>query len=209
MVRPSHRSTVSLGAWSGAQARAYAAAGLAQDGHPEALASLDAAATACIQDMRQRLGVGASARAGGAADQLGAGVAHAGGAGLTVAGTAPPGASIGHLDLGQADRGIQSGRDGVVLTGTQVWALVRMRSDQGQIAITDQSGGAYVVSLSGSDFSTIRLDGGLVVPGRSYPVSGSVRITGSAACAITIRPAAVVPAIASGPLLATSGEQAG
>jgi hypothetical protein len=95
---------------------------------------------------------------------------------------------------------LRDGADGPELLEPGLWAKVPFRPDQRpRLVIADRCDGGYAVAFYGSDFSTIRLDGGLVVPGRFYHVHGDAVITGAASCSVDIRPLAAVPAVAEQP----------
>ncbi len=189
--RPVAPTAVAVNYYSAAQARAFAAAGRAADGHPEALDALDAAARAALADMRAELArqrstaIGPAARAGAAAVYSGAGA----------------GAAGARLDLGHVDRGISGSSGSEVITGAQVWALAHLDPALGKLEVENRSGGDYTISLFGSDFGTVRLNGGLVVPGRAYALGTAAEITGAAAVAVHIRPAGVATTVYPGPLL--------
>jgi hypothetical protein len=68
------------------------------------------------------------------------------------------------------------------------------------LLITNRSGGRYAVSLEADDFSSVRLDGGLVVPGRFYLIEGTVVIEGAVPIGITIRPLGVLHGVYDRPL---------
>jgi hypothetical protein len=189
--RPVTPTAVLASYYSAAQARAFAAAGRAADGHPEALGTLDAEAQTALSAMRAELArqqptaIGPAARAGASAVSSGAGAGSAG----------------ARLDLGQVDRGISGSSGSEVITGAQVWALAHLDPALGKLEVENRSGGDYTISLFGDDFGTVRLNGGLVVPGRAYALGTAAEITGAAAVAVHIRPAGVAATVYPGPLL--------
>jgi hypothetical protein len=56
------------------------------------------------------------------------------------------------------------------------------------LIIQNISGGDYAIALYGSDFGSVRLDGGLIVPGRFYRINGSSRIDSQVPLVVHIRP---------------------
>jgi len=210
-----------------ALARAFAALGLAQAGDPRLLAALDPNARDRLDDARILLletplyahpGAGAAGRstvAGDAASPESAsasGSATAGGAasgqapatagGIALA-TAHAGGGPMTLDLAQAvdpAQALHETPQGPVLVAGGLWAKVLFNpSQQQQLVITNGCSDGYAIAIYAADFSTIRLDGGLVVPGRYYQVDGHSVITGDAGCSVDIRPLAVVPAFSLAP----------
>jgi hypothetical protein len=212
----------SFTAFTPAQARAYAAAGMLSDGAISALPPMDDESRAELARMSEALasqhaipGAGRPTHTSGgtlasASRQRSDLVAPAQSGGLPTPSDAPgsPASASGgtvqgarHLDLAQVGHGIVDRPDGPLLTGDDVWAMVRLDPARGYLRIVDQSQDGYVISLHGADFATIRLNGGLVVPGRYYQVQGTAEITGSTATAVHIRPLTAVSASYATPLL--------
>lgn len=84
--------------------------------------------------------------------------------------------------------------EGQVISGRGVWAA--MRAEPGinlPLRILDHGDGGYVIALSGPDFATVRVNGGLVVPGRFYQIQGMVEISAEAPVNVHIRPLNAVP----------------
>ncbi len=78
---------------------------------------------------------------------------------------------------------------------------------QGQpLVIANQSGGDYAISLLGSDFGEVRLDGGLVVPGRYYRINGAATITSTVPVGVHVRPLTAVGTYYDQPLLLPSAD---
>lgn len=177
-----------------ALARAYAALGAADDGDRVALDALDDEARGRLDDARLLLDVGA--RAASTASATDGSATRSG-----PTGPAPDGASGAagamRLDLGRAvdaRRALRTGDEGPELLERGVWAKSSFRPDRvRRLVITDRTGGGYAIRLHGADFATVRLDGGLIVPGRFYAVAGEAVITGEAACTVDIRPIEAVP----------------
>jgi hypothetical protein len=91
------------------------------------------------------------------------------------------------------------------ITGAGVWAALRLKPGAGlPTRIVDQGEGGYAIALYGPDFGTVRVNGGLVVPGRFYRVAGSVEITGEAPIDVHVRPLSAVPEYHQQPLPAPS-----
>lgn len=69
------------------------------------------------------------------------------------------------------------------------------RLTQGQaLTLTNRSLGGYVLRLDADDYGTVRLNDGLVVPGRYYLVQGTMTITSDVPVGVIIRPLGVVHA---------------
>jgi len=215
-----------------ALARAFAALGLAQAGDPSRLAALDANAKDRLDDARillletplyahPRSGTDTAATTNGETDTPGAaahvatnggsGAAPAPGAGgaLVLAGSRPASGPM-TLDMAQAVDPAQALREtpqGPLLVAGGLWAKVLYDpTQQQQLVITNGSSAGYAIALYACDFSTIRLDGGLVVPGRYYQVDGHCVITGAAGCSVDIRPLPVVPAFSLSPAQLPHGD---
>lgn len=60
------------------------------------------------------------------------------------------------------------------------------------LEITNRSLGQYVLRLDSDDYGSVRLNGGLVVPGRFYLMNGTMTISGDVPVGVTIRPLGVV-----------------
>ena len=58
--------------------------------------------------------------------------------------------------------------------------------------ITNHSGGQYAVCLEADDYGTVRLNSGLVVPGRFYLIDGTMIIRGAVPIGVIIRPIGVL-----------------
>lgn len=74
------------------------------------------------------------------------------------------------------------------------------------LRIVDRSGGRHVLIISAEDPGDIRLDGGLVVPGRAYLISGEHQLTGGSDAHVLIRPVDAVSGFHPGPARLPSGE---
>lgn len=60
------------------------------------------------------------------------------------------------------------------------------------LKIVNRSGGKYAVSLQAEDYSTVRLNGGMIVPGRFYHMDDTTVISGDIPVQVTIRPLGVL-----------------
>ena len=60
------------------------------------------------------------------------------------------------------------------------------------LTITNRSLGQYVLRIDADDYGSVRLNGGLVVPGRFYLMDGTMTISGDLPLGVTIRPLGVV-----------------
>jgi len=60
------------------------------------------------------------------------------------------------------------------------------------LEITNRSLGQYVLMLDAEDYGSVRLNGGLVVPGRYYLMDGTMTISGDVPVGVMIRPLGVV-----------------
>lgn len=110
-----------------------------------------------------------------------------------------------HLDLAERPGTVDLTADGHVINGRDVWAAIHAEPGRGlPVRIADHSEGGHVVALFGDDAGSLRLNGGLVVPGRYYRIQGTVEITGSAPVNVHIRPLNAVPDYHEGPLQAPS-----
>lgn len=60
------------------------------------------------------------------------------------------------------------------------------------LELTNRSPGQYVLRLDADDYGSVRLNGGLVVPGRFYLMDGTMTISSDVPVGVTIRPLGVV-----------------
>ncbi len=84
-------------------------------------------------------------------------------------------------------------------------AWIAIPYDPGLVAgkplnIINRSGGVYAVSLDATDFSSVRLNGGLVVPGRFYQMENTTIISGAIPVSVTIRPIGVLHGVYEQPI---------
>lgn len=204
---------VDLGAFSVPQARAYALLGEVLDGRKEQMPVLDKETQASLETMRQllaaqtiRRGLGSPtvSAEGATTSVIGGGAAPTHDAGST---TAVPSASKDvatkpldsaaakkSLVLGNATGTVTSADNLHTITGRDAWAAIKAQPGRGlPLRIVDHGEGGHVIALFGEDFGTVRVNGGLVVPGRYYRINGSVEISGMVPLGIHIRPLNAVP----------------
>lgn len=96
-----------------------------------------------------------------------------------------------------------------VLTGPDAWVAIPydpQRANRRPLTIRNSSGGAYGYSLNGDDFGSVRVDGGLVVPGRFYRLDGTVTITSDVPVGVHIRPLATIGTFADAPRRPPTGK---
>ncbi len=66
--------------------------------------------------------------------------------------------------------------------------------------LTNRSLGEYVLRLEATDYGSVRLNGGLVVPGRYYLISGTMVVTSDVPVGVIVRPLGVVPSYFAEPI---------
>ncbi|MBA3707839.1 MAG: hypothetical protein H0W83_03340 [Planctomycetes bacterium] len=193
-----------------ALARAVAAAGQADDGDPSALEVLDREAAAELAPARRLLASSpmrsSPMRSATAPPPLTAG-SDPGDIDRTAASGTSPG---GRLDAGRAPdprTALRDTPDGPTLNAGGVWSTTTFTptSERHAWSIRNDSGHDYVISVEAGDFSTIRIDGGLVVPGRFYRIGATTAITSSVPCTVVIRPLEAVNRFHDRPMLSESG----
>ena len=218
-----------LGSFSAAEARAYALLGQLDDHRIAALPTLDAETRAALPRAREllarqqqllgggtptRIGGGAMAvapagtippasipAAGGPAARGGDG---GGGADRSASGTAPLAAGAVAHELGPhvAAGGVALTASGHEITGSGTWAALHYVPGQGpEPVISDHGQGGYAIALFPEDSGSTRLNGGMIVPGRFYQVTGAMHVTGSAPIDVHVRPLSAVPSYAPLPCL--------
>lgn len=211
------------GSFTSAQARAYAALGEVMDGRQERLPTLDSETQAAVELMR-RLLAAQPVRRGEGRPTVGPGGATAtidrGGAVLPIGeDSSAPGSSRTtdqvltkdplvvadgkrELGFGHATGTVTSAEGKHTITGRDAWAAIKAKPGQGlPVRIVDLGEGGHVIAVFGDDFGTVRVNGGLVVPGRYYRIYGSVEITGMAPLGVHIRPLSAVPSYQEQPLM--------
>jgi hypothetical protein len=68
------------------------------------------------------------------------------------------------------------------------------------LVINNRSGSGYAISFHGDDFGGVRVNGGLVVPGRHYRLDGSMQVTSDVPVNVHVRPLSAVPSYFEQPL---------
>lgn len=214
------------GGFTAAEARAFALLGQFDDGVIAKLPTVDGETQVAIERMRplldrQRLlpgehrptvtrngtfAIAAPARRAGtsaAAPRTASGEPSAAAPTRTDGAASADGAT--RLDLADTQGAVDLGADGHVISGRNVWAAIRAEPGRGlPVRIADRGEGGHVVALFADDTGSLRLNGGLVVPGRYYRIQGTVEITSSAPVNVHIRPLSAVPDYHDGPLQAPS-----
>ena len=91
---------------------------------------------------------------------------------------------------------------GPVLVKPGLWADVqfvpKVHSQNG-LRIGNRSPGEYAVTIVAEDYGSVRLDGGLVVPGRYYRIRDVATVTGTVKAHVTIRPLGAMPVYVESP----------
>lgn len=186
-----------------AEARAYAAAGAHEDGRG-ALTDLDAETAAALAQARENLAAQEPSRGAGRPHVLPGGTvvaiaprrrAGADRAEPATAGTAPGETSAVARELATlAVTGDVSLREGThVISGRGAWAGISHRPDDGALRIVDAGEGGHAFTVRSADFGTVRVNGGIVVPGRHYRIDGPITITAGVEVGVDIVPLDAVP----------------
>jgi hypothetical protein len=109
-----------------------------------------------------------------------------GGSGET---TAAIGQAPRHAEFIQMSGDIALTSEGQVITGKGVWAAIRFDPTvQPSVRLINRGEGGYVFCLRGKDFGSVRVNGGLAVPGRYYVIDGPIDISSQVAIGIEICP---------------------
>jgi hypothetical protein len=85
------------------------------------------------------------------------------------------------------------------LAGRGLWAVIRHQPGAPLHLVADP-GADYCVRFEGPQIDRVRVDGGLVLPGRYYALGAGLSITSEVAVDVYIRPRTAVPAYHSAPL---------
>nr|MBA3939287.1 hypothetical protein [Planctomycetota bacterium] len=134
-----------------------------------------------------------------ARDRAGFGTAIPGPTGASPLATGP----VAH-DLGpQATPGrVALTAHGHEISGEGTWAAMHyVPGRDPEPVISDHGQGGYAIALFPEDPGSTRLNGGLIVPGRFYQVTGDMRVTGGAPIDVHVRPLSAVPMYAPLPCL--------
>lgn len=180
-----------------ALARAIAVLGQIADGRITALPpTLDAATRAALPE--------AEALLAGQRPHRGAGRAYAGADGATMR-IAPPLRGVGGTDdvasgaaeaaMGQTDAGtgtslgdVRHEAERVVVSGDGVWAAMTWEPGQPPIRLREEDSAGHAICVHADDASGLRINGGMVVPGRHYRIGSGLDIQASAPIGIDIVP---------------------
>jgi len=191
--------TVSASVFSDAQARAFAHAGRVADGFeiappnhdPEAMRWWDWAQQA-VTDHPLQDGVGALVRIGGHGVRI-----------QQVPARAKPLSTATDTAMEVADQQrqvvdirlpgtVSSTPDGERIDGEGVFAGLRLEAGDQPLRLLDPAG-RHAVRLHGDDFGPVRVNGGLVIPGRSYRIVGEIVIESAGPIGIDIVPLIAAP----------------
>ncbi len=117
--------------------------------------------------------------------------------GEAVARTAPVQAdAASSLTVGSAKQPIPIRGDLVKeLIAPDAWVAIPYKPGlvEGQpLVIKNLSGSGYAISVNGDDFGSVRVNGGLVVPGRYYRIDGEITVESSVPVGVHIRPLTAV-----------------
>jgi hypothetical protein len=180
------------------EARAFARLGMVEDGDSEAAKAAMAAddeafARAALSSLTAKPGQGRPY-----ASPDGGSMRIAPPARRHVAGTASDEGSAGAgasatdgartiLD-GAASQAISSIGTTYSLDAPGVWAGITHHAGDGPVRISDRSGAGHAIRINGDDFGTVRVNGGIVVPGRFYRVGDGLEITAAVPIGIDVVP---------------------
>lgn len=192
--------TVGTSVFSDAQARAFASAGLIADGLHTVVPHNDADvmrwwewAEQAVADQPLQPGLGALVRIGGQGMRIRQVPARAGG------NTASEG--DGAEVVADEQRQVVDIRlpgtvtatpEGQRIEGEGVFAGLRIEPGDPPLRISDP-GGQHAIRLHGDDFGPVRVNGGLVIPGRTYRIIGDIVIESAGPVGIDIVPLIAAP----------------
>jgi hypothetical protein len=221
VARPLPTIIPDQGSFSPIQARVFAWLGEVADGRREQLPVLDAESQGALEPMRLLLRLQPQIRgAGQPTTGAGGGVMRIGSpAPLTATGEQidrhpTSGSAPAVVEVAEAQRSLTGGvTSGHIVSedhvhrilGPGTWAAIRVKPGLGLPArIVDQGAGGHVIAISADDFGSVRLNGGLVIPGRYYRIHGNVDIVSTVPLGIHIRPLHAVPVYHDQPLMGPS-----
>jgi hypothetical protein len=206
--------------WRGALARAYASAGVAQDGSDTKLAPIDDLARSLLPEAERLLarapvrrgpGLPTSIPTGTMSMRAPAGLAERARDAPRFADSPdgiPPervAATLSSTDLPEVanDKSYLKTKQGPVFMKPGQWADIEfepMAHGLSGLRIGNGSHGEYAIAVEASDFTTIRLNGAMIVPGRFYRVTrGGALINGQIKAHVTIRPLSALPVYVEAP----------
>jgi hypothetical protein len=219
-VAPASTSPVRVSRLSPALARAYAAVGELRDGRRQALPPLDTETMALLDQAGELLALDRPVRGEGRPTRLPGGETMAIAdrpASAAVAdavdrprsersASPPPGDALSAVEADRVQQRLAQGgaTQPLPMVGDLVkdliapdaWVAIPYQPAAvgGQpLVINNRSGFGYAVSFHGDDFGGVRVNGGLVVPGRHYRLDGSMQVTSDVPVNVHIRPLSAVP----------------
>jgi hypothetical protein len=220
---PSVPAKVDPGSFTSEQARAFAALGEVIDGQRKLMPTLVGVSPDVVENMRRLLASqpvyrgfgqptvsrdGATARidGGGASASIAKEPAsdHLPNGDGRSSNTSPPTTADGERNLlfGRSNGSVITKDGEHTITGKAAWAAIQAIPGQGlPIRIVDHGEGGHVIAVFGDDFGSVRVNGGLVVPGRYYLIKGSIEISSMSPIGVHIRPLSAVPAYHDQPLM--------
>lgn len=180
-----------------ALARAIALVGQIADGRIAALPpTVDAATRAALPE--------AEALLAGQRPRRGAGRAYAGADGATmriapparaVDGGEDPASGVAEAAVGQTDAGtgvslgnVRHDAERVVVSGDGVWAAMTWEPGQPPIRLREEDSAGHAVCIHAEDTSGLRINGGMVVPGRHYRIGSGLDIQATGPIGVDIVP---------------------
>jgi hypothetical protein len=196
---PSQRPPGSLGDFTAAEARAYAWLGQVKDGVIASLPELDEETTSALPRMREYIEQDAPKVGEGKMIATSTGTFSIARRPGQKASPLPPVEGLKPEEVAQKnpDRvelvphpgDIALTKEGQVITGAGVWAGISLQPDQNRVVrILDRGEGGYVFTIHAKDAGSVRVNGGLIVPGRYYVIRDQVEIVSDAPIGIDICP---------------------
>ena len=185
-----------IGSFTPAQARAYAALGAVMDGRIEQLPIFDTETSAVVEQMRQLLNtqkknIGDTDIFPPAIKEKSSSKTENNSDSQQVTQHAQ---AQNKLNFVEKPGQITITNEGHIISGQAVWAAIKPIPGQGlPLRITDRGEGGHVIAVFSDDFSTVRVNGGLVVPGRYYLIQGFIEINADIPIGVHIRPLNAVP----------------
>lgn len=204
--RPATEGPATLHGISVADARAFALLGQVADGTIPALPEVDAETAAALRRMRPVVddhrplrGPGKTIKVGGSSIAIAAAPARRDPAAFEPGPAVAEDGGVDRVETIAIPGSVALTDDGHVIDGEGAFAGITLRPGHGPVRIHDRSSGGSCIRLHGDDFGTVRVNGGLVVPGRCYRIDGTVTITADQPVAIDIVPLIAAPEIQDQP----------